>query len=191
VDNLPPAPPFGFTGNYQNGASLLHWGPNSEGDLWHYRLYRGSTPDFVPGPGNLIATRSDTSYVDAGPRGNYYKLSAMDVNYNEGGYAALGPVGTGDVPDGGSLAFGLEGVRPNPSMGGRLHVAFTLPDATPARLDLMDVSGRRLAELEVGSLGSGRRDVDLAAGRQLAPGLYLVRLTQGTSVRVTRVTVLK
>jgi hypothetical protein len=33
--------------------------------------------------------------------------------------------------------------------------------------------------------------VDLAAGRRLPPGLYLVRLTQGANTRVTRVAVLR
>ena len=151
-----------------------------------------STADFMPGPGNLVATRQrhQPTWTSA-PPGSYYKLSAMDVNGNESGYAALGPVGTSDVPDGGSLAFALEGVRPNPSVGEPLRVAFTLPDAAPARLDLLDVAGRRVATREVGSLGGGRHAVDLTAGAPLAPGLYLVRLTQGASVRVTRVVVLK
>jgi len=191
VDNLPPAPPAHLAGDYQGGASILHWGSSTEADLWYYRLYRGRTEDFVPGPENLIATQSDTSYVDPGLPGNYYKLSAVDVNYNEGGYAALGPVGSGDVPDGGPLAFALEGVRPNPFIGKQLRVVFTLPNAAPAQLDLVDVSGRRLVQCEVGSLGGGRHTVDMAAGGRLAPGIYMVRLTQGASVRVVRVTMLR
>jgi hypothetical protein len=39
VDNLPPAPPAPFTGAYVAGATHLHWGRNSEPDLWYYRLY--------------------------------------------------------------------------------------------------------------------------------------------------------
>jgi hypothetical protein len=191
VDNLPPAPPFRFNGDYQDGASHLHWGPNSEPDLWHYRVYRGSTADFVPGPENLIATRSDTSYVDPGPMGNYYKLSAMDVNYNEGGHAVLGPVGSASVPGGGPLAFALAGVRPNPSRGERLRVVFSLPDAAPARLDLLDVGGRVLARREFAALGAGEHTLDLSAGLHLTSGIYLVRLTRGASVRVVRVAVVK
>jgi hypothetical protein len=98
----------------------------------------------------------------------------------------LSPSGTTDVRDGGPLAFALAGVRPNPSVGERLSVAFVLPVAAPARLELLDVSGRRVAGHEVGWLGAGRHEVDLAAGRRFAPGIYLVRLTQGGDVRVTR-----
>ena len=37
----------------------------------------------------------------------------------------------------------------------------------------------------------GRHTVDLVAGRNLAPGLYLVRLTQGADTRVARAVVLR
>jgi len=146
----------------------------------------------VPGSSNLIATRSDTGYVDVGSAGSYYKLSAVDVNGNESGYALATTGGTVDVGEvGARLEFALEGVRPNPSRGERLSVAFTLPSAAPARLELLEVAGRRVTEREVRALGPGRHVVELAAGRTLAPGLYFVRLLQGARVRVERVATLK
>lgn len=191
VDNLPPAVPAPFTAAYASGATHLHWGANAEPDLWSYKVYRGGSAGFVPGPSNLIATRSDTGYVDPGPAGSYYKLSALDLNGNESGYALVTPGGTTDVPAGPPLAFALEGARPNPTAGRELAVQFVLPSAAPAQLELLDVSGRRVITREVGALGAGRHVVDLAADRRLAPGLYLVRLTQGANLRVARVAVLK
>ena len=41
----------------------------------------------------------------------------------------------------------------------------------------------------VGALGAGHRTVDLAIGRRLPAGLYLVRLTQRDASRVSRVAV--
>ena len=190
-DNLPPAVPAPFVAAYAGGATNLHWGRNAEPDLWYYRVYRGNRADFVPGPASLIATRSDTGYVDPGPAGSYFKLSAVDVNGNESGCALLTPGGTTEVPDGGPAAFALEGVQPNPTRGGRLSVAFSLPSAAPARLEMLDVSGRRVAVREVGVLGAGRHEVEVGVGRPLAPGLYLVRLTQGANTRVVRVAALK
>ena len=70
-------------------------------------------------------------------------------------------------------------------------VQFALPTAALARLELLDVSGRRVAEREVGSLGAGRHALDLVGGRSLAPGLYLVRLTQGANTRTARVAELR
>ena len=96
-----------------------------------------------------------------------------------------------DVPGGVSLAFALEPVRPNPSRGGGLTVQFTLVSAAAASLELLDVAGRRIAEREAGSLGAGHHSLELGAGFRLAPGLYLVRLRQGTNSRVTRVAVLR
>ena len=52
VDDLAPATPVLFTGEYDSGTSVLHWMENGEADLAGYRLHRGSTADFVPEPGN-------------------------------------------------------------------------------------------------------------------------------------------
>ena len=190
VDNLAPAIPSPFTGAYSGGMSHLHWGANLEPDLWYYRLYRGSSAGFVPGPGNLIATPSDTGYTDAGVAGRFYKLSAVDVNGNESGFALLTPGGTTDVRGDESFGFALEGARPNPAHGPGLDIRFTLPGSEPARLDLIDVSGRRLASLDVGALGPGPHSIDLAEGRTVPAGLYLVRLTRAQRALDARVVVL-
>jgi hypothetical protein len=127
--------------------------------------------------------------VDPAPAGSYYKLSAVDLNGNESAFAALGPQQTTAVGPPQAIAFALEGVRPNPTAGRALKVAFSLPTALPARLEVLDVMGRLVTRRDVGSLGAGSHVVDLAAGRTLAPGLYLVRLRQGGNARVTRVAV--
>jgi hypothetical protein len=87
--------------------------------------------------------------------------------------------------------FALEAVRPNPSQGEDLTVQFVLPAQLPARLELFDVAGRRVAAREVGSLGPGRHAVDLARGTRLAPGWYEIRLSQGAEVRRARAAVLR
>jgi hypothetical protein len=92
----------------------------------------------------------------------------------------------GAVPDA-PLAFALDPVRPNPSRGGALTVRFSLPTDAPARLELLDVAGRRIASHDV---GAGQHTIDFGAGQRLEPGLYLVRLTQGANTRTTRVAVL-
>ena len=184
----PPAP---FTAAYASGVTHLHWGASTAADFWHYRVYRGESEAFEPGPANLVATPADTGYADAGHAGYWYKLSAVDVNGNESGYAVLSPGGTTDVVPGGSTAFELEGVRPNPSRGERLTVSFVLPSGEPARLELMDVSGRRVVGREVGALGAGRHVLDLAGEGRLPPGLYLVRIAQGANARTARVIVLQ
>lgn len=191
VDNLAPFTPAPFTGQYSVGATHLHWNPNIDADLANYRVYRGTTAGFVPDPASLIAAPPDTGFADSGPAGNFYKLSAVDAHGNESGFAILTPAGTLAVGDDGRLGFALAGLRPNPAHGSRMSVEFVMALATPARLELLDVSGRLVAAREVGALGAGRHAIDFAAGRRLPPGLYLVRLTQGADVRTMRAVVLE
>ena len=189
VDNLAPAQPTLLTGAYASGQTNLQWAANSEHDLGGYRLYRGASAGFTPAIGNRIATPTSTSYADVGTSGSYYKLSAVDVNGNESGFALLTPGGTTGVDADSPVAFALDGVRPNPSNGSSLNVAFALPTASAAQLELLDLAGRRLLTREVGSLGAGRHRVNLAEGRRVPAGLYWLRLTQGAKQRTTRVAV--
>jgi hypothetical protein len=189
VDNLPPALPAPFAGVPTVGGNVLHWGASPESDLAGYRLYRGTDTGFTPGPGNLLAQSTDTSYVDG--TGTYvYKLTAVDVNGNESPCAIAQVTNPVTVLVTGSWELTLGPARPNPGSGSRLIIPFTLPVAAPARLELLDVSGRRVAVRDVGSLGAGRHTVDLAEGQRLPAGVYLVRLMQGTQTRVRRVAVL-
>lgn len=78
-------------------------------------------------------------------------------------------------------------VTPNPASG-LLTVAFTLPEAGKAALEVLDILGRRVARHEVGTPGPGRHRWTLAD--RLSPGIYIVRLSQGSLARVRRATVL-
>jgi len=189
VDNLPPGAPAPVYAAYQTGATHLHWGVNPAPDFSLYRIYKGSSASFIPSPGNRISSQPDTGFADVGAAGSYYKLSAVDIHGNESGFTLVTPSGTSGVSGGGSLAFALDPPA-SPSRGGRIAISFSLPDGEPARLELVDVAGRDEAMDEVGSLGAGRHTVDLAAERRVSPGLYFVRLSQGSRVALARVAVL-
>jgi hypothetical protein len=79
----------------------------------------------------------------------------------------------------------LEGLRPNPAAG-ELRVWFTLPSAELASLELLDVTGRRLAQREVGALGAGGHLLRLEEARSLVPGIYWLRLRQGGRTLLAR-----
>ncbi|MBI5170500.1 MAG: VCBS repeat-containing protein [Candidatus Eisenbacteria bacterium] len=190
VDNLPPAPPSGFAGTFAISGTSLRWNGGFEGDLWYYRLYRGATPSFTPDAASWLANTTNTSYTDAAGSPFFYKLSAVDQNGNESGFVSLQPAGTAGV-EGTSLAFALEPPSPNPVRGARLAVSFALAGAGPATLELLDVSGRRVAAREVGASGAGRHTAELTAPGRLAPGLYLVRLAQGGRTLTRRVSVIE
>ena len=110
------------------------------------------------------------------------------LGFNDGGKLSFaGEVWTtAQGPD-----FALEGAHPNPSTGENLLVQFALPRSAPARLDLVDIAGRLVATREVGTLGAGRHALNLAGGSRIAPGVYVVRLSQGAGVRTARAVVLR
>jgi hypothetical protein len=191
VDNLPPPTPSPFAAAYAAGATHLHWSVSSASDFATFRLYRGASADFVPGAGNLVTATPDTGFADVGSAGSYYKLSAVDRNGNESLFALVGPGQTTDVLTPRAAQFALEGTRPNPSLDGRMLVRFALPSGTAASLELFDLAGRRIAECQVGQLGAGPHAVELAPGRRLAAGVYMLRLRQGPNTRNVRAVVLE
>ena len=82
-----------------------------------------------------------------------------------------------DVPSRNRLA--LAGTRPHPAGTGAL-VMLSLPRRAPARLDVLDIAGRRVVSREVGALGPGTHAVRIAELDRLPAGVYLLRLVQGS-----------
>jgi hypothetical protein len=82
----------------------------------------------------------------------------------------------------------LRGTSPNPVVD-RMSVSFALESNAPASLQLLDVVGRSLVSREVGALGAGPHQVDLAASGHVSPGLYFLRLVQAGHMAISRVVV--
>ena len=80
-----------------------------------------------------------------------------------------------DVPGAPEMALG--GLQPNPAEG-KLLASFSLPARAPARLELLDVTGRAVLSRDVGELGPGSHLLDLGPASRLPAGVYLIRLTQ-------------
>lgn len=196
VDNLAPSAPAPFVGVYApsgSGSMALHWNPNPESDFNHYELYRGASADFVPGPGNLVASQADTGYVDANVTPSYYKLFALDDHGNRSPYALVDPTRTTDTPEG-SLPreVWLGPAVPNPARArAETEIRFGLPRPGPVTLALFDARGRAVRNLiEEASLPAGDHiahwDGRDANGRPAAAGLYFLRLEAGGQIRLGR-----
>jgi hypothetical protein len=69
VDNFSPPAPNPFLAVYSDGGTHLHWGVSPAADFATFRLYRGTSADFVPGPGTLVVATADTGHVDVARRG--------------------------------------------------------------------------------------------------------------------------
>ena len=87
-------------------------------------------------------------------------------------------------------ALALMGARPNPAHGS-LRIAFALPSAAPATLELIDIAGRRVARRDVTSLGAGHHELTFDSPAHLKAGLYFVRLAQAGQVLTARVVLMR
>ncbi|MFN8586856.1 MAG: FlgD immunoglobulin-like domain containing protein [Candidatus Eisenbacteria bacterium] len=192
VDNLAPAAPAPFTGQYGAGSTALHWNPNHEPDLAGYRLYRGSSMAFVPGPGNFVAELPDTGYADAAAAPYIYKLTAVDEHGNESPVATLMPSGTLGVGGGGVARAFFELASANPARGGAA-LRFGLASAGRVSVALYDAGGRRVRTLANGEFAAGEHAIAWDGcddgGRAVAAGLYFAKLEApgfGATRRIVR-----
>jgi len=89
-----------------------------------------------------------------------------------------------------NLRLALTPPAPNPATS-HLAIAFTLSNVGPARLEVLDIEGRRVGLRDVGSLGVGQHTLTFAEARSWGSGIYLVRLTQGAQSLTTRACILR
>ena len=195
VDNLSPATPTPFHATFSGGVTSLHWGVNGESDLFGYRLYRGNTAGFTPGPSNLVVAKPDTGFVDAGgSAGSYYKLAAVDVHGNVSGYALASPGGITGVDDPLEPALAFAPVSPDPAHG-PMTLRFTLPDARDVELTVTDLGGRSVISLARARFTPGAHAIAWsgrdASGRAAPSGIYFATLSAGSDRRVHRFAIVR
>jgi len=88
----------------------------------------------------------------------------------------------------------LSAPAPNPTTAGA-SIAYSLPSAGPARLEVIDLQGRRVAVLTDGVAGAGMHRMEWdgrnADGRRVDSGVYWVRLAFGDARRLQRLVVIR
>jgi len=186
VDNIKPRNPHGLSATWAPAGVALGWNSVDESDLAGYRVYRGSSPDASPEETQFLGETSDSAFVDvAGATGDHYWVTAIDTHENESERAwvpAPGNVGVGDSRP----ALSLSGSWPNPATRD-LNVVFSLPNDSPASIEVIDLAGRRWASRSVGSLGAGPHVVSLGKGQALRAGVYVIVLKSGDRALSTKV----
>ena len=86
--DLAPKPPRNLTATLDSGLVLLKWNKNTEADLYRYRVYRDTVPNFIYDTTKIVAVVADTFYYDMipdkySPKDFYYKITAIDSAYNQ------------------------------------------------------------------------------------------------------------
>ncbi|NNE08453.1 MAG: T9SS type A sorting domain-containing protein [Gemmatimonadetes bacterium] len=183
VDNLAPAEPAPFTARVIDAQTHLEWGECPDADFHEFHLHAGIDEFFIPGPGNLLTSQGGTQYVDAST-GGFYKVAAVDWSGNISSYALVTPGETVDVDTSPVRPFLLSATSP---VRNRITIRFSLPDDGPARCEVFDITGRVATSSSIaGHLGAGTQTMQIDTSRNLASGVYFVRLTQGENTKVVR-----
>jgi hypothetical protein len=168
----------------------LQWSTSSEIDHDGFHVYRSKTigGEYARLNDAVVRGRSPYTYVDDAVRAAttyYYQVGAVDMAGHE---VLYGPIEarTADLGIRTELAFS----RPNP-FAQRTQISFSLARDTKARLELFDVSGRRVATLVNEDLTAGEHaywwDGSLENGGRSTGGVYFYRLEADGVTRTQKI----
>jgi photosystem II stability/assembly factor-like uncharacterized protein len=171
------------------GAEIVDGHPqmtwySADGANERMNLYRRAVPGDFELVGPLVADGSGMiTYTDSNVEpGHSYEYQIGLVS--NGVERRLGSVWV-DVPMG--ATFGLRRIAD--AGKGPLQFSVTLTSPAPARLELMDVTGRRVASQELSGLAMGEHRVQLDASAR--PGIYWARLSQAGKMVSTKVALVR
>ena len=147
---------------------------------------RDEASDWMPAGGPQNGARGIVTFVDRDV------TAGRRYGYCVGIHTEAGEVRAGEVwvTVSSATRTALHGCRPNPVREAPI-VAFSLAGTARARLELLDVAGRRVLSRDVSPLGAGEHVLRLDGPQEIPAGVYLVRLTQGSRVLTSKVTVLR
>ena len=185
VDNLAPTAPLGLVGVqvFTPEGMELSWEPNIEEDLSGYRVYKGTSSDFIPDSFSLLATTDETVVFDDEWRWDisvWYKVTAVDIHQNESPVAVLAPdeLTGGEVPAANFLAQN----HPNP-FNPATKIVFGMKSPGPVSLRIYDASGRLVRTLVNENRVAGTYDEIWRGkdgnGRDVTSGVYFYKLVTG------------
>lgn len=201
------------------GGALTHraTGASDVLEVWDVRLLAGQTYAIYfahtgaadvkvmlfrnPG-GAYWAPRNANVYANTvagnftAPATGYYGLVVVNDNgaagtYDVGVYGSALAVQPGTT----TQPTALRSVQPNPARAG-MHVEYALSQRAPVRVQMLDLAGRVVAEMENGTREAGVWQAGwnglTRTGQRAAPGVYLVRLeVGGRTIGQRKVTVLE
>jgi len=162
-----------------SGAGTVQWTTDGAA-ISDASLYQESPTIVTNGAGGALLAWQDSRSL-AG-----WDIYAQNVNAD----GSLGGTLVSVAPIAASVQLAVRPAFANPSTAG-LVLEFSLPDDAPAVLEVFDLNGRRVDSEEVGTLGAGAHVITIARARALPPGVYGVRLEQGSRVALTKAVLLR
>jgi hypothetical protein len=182
VDNLAPLAPFLLTAQRVGVDVQLNWNRAVAPDLRDYAIYRATASGVTPAPIHFLTSAEDTLAVDANAPSSalYYIVTAFDVHANQSSPSNEASVGA--LTDAGKTpaltALTVLQNHPNP-FNATTEFDVGLPSASSIRIEVFDVSGRKVSAMQVSGMKGWQR-VSFAGrdegGRSLASGVYFCRI---------------
>lgn len=144
------------------------------------------------GPFGMIAPNDsitvDYAFVGGAEIADIQANASRAIQVRNVNFQGLGPVDVPDLPPAAGPGLVIRGLSPNPTRGAAVSVALSLPRAGATMVELVDVTGRVVSR-GTWTLGAGANNVRLPGSDRLAPGVYLVRLSQGALRAESRVAI--
>jgi len=195
--NVGGAPPGWAITTGNSGGAIFAWdepyGTRSRSRVQWYLGDGGADPT-QPADGQLVDPTYNAMQVRGlmpdGAGGAYVAWDKADTIVNRNGlmlsrvtYPTPLAVGPGRP----STAIHLKLIGSNPAHDA-LSIEYSLPGDAPARLELLDLAGRRVRDLPLDGARAGIAHID--PGRTLSPGIYWLRLAQSGRIATARVAIL-
>jgi hypothetical protein len=144
----------------------------------------------------ICASQADkyTQRFDPGVVPSGYGNAIVTWSLGGGLFAQIIRTDVTAVTSGPAPSQGPACVEPNPVVS-TARVRFSLAEAASVRLDLLDVSGRRVVHVASGDYSAGVHVMDLRAvgddGAALSPGIYYLRFASGKTASTRKVAVVR
>jgi aminopeptidase N len=100
------------------------------------------------------------------------------------------PVGVSPLPPEVANKFALGAIYPNP-FNSVTRIPFEIEKTGNVRMDVFDLTGRCVQTLLAGRVTAGQHEIEFAAPRSIATGLYLIALESNGSRRITKAMYIK
>jgi len=199
--DLAPKSPANLTAVYDSGLVKLTWNKNTETDLFRYRVYRDTVPNFIYDTTKIIAVVADTFYFDDVPEkylaGNYYyKITAIDSAYHQSAASEEVHVMITGVPEGPPIVveeYKLLNNYPNP-FNPSTKIPYRLKEGGYVKLIVYDIKGELMKVLVNEHQNAGYYEVEFSPNESevergkldapfetgyrgdIASGIYLYRI---------------
>lgn len=168
-----------FSAERKGSEVVLQWKTASEINNDYFEIQRMTGGEKFMKIGQLAGAGTSVSphnytFIDQSPSSgdNYYRLKQVDTD----GAFSFSPIVRVNFSD--LQALARLTVFPNPSPGDQLNLRLYLPLQPVAYLQLIDVSGRIVAETEIRSEGAAL-DHTWVMSQKLAPGMYVLVMITG------------